>query len=95
MALLLATLTLLLGESPGRTMPHTWAAVRSELTAIAFGSPTLSTKPRPDWVFDVSDPVAFGGQTTGRGANTSALIWTIEDGGLALNTTVFYSLNTS
>ena len=94
MALLLVSFTLALAEGPRRTATdggelEAWATVRAELTAAAFGSPTLPTKPRPDWVFDVSDPAAFGGQTTGRSANTSVLIWTIEDGGLALNATVF------
>jgi hypothetical protein len=99
----LASLALVLAENPERTTTahaiesevSTWAAVRAELTAAAFGSAALSTKTRPDWVFDVSDPAAFGGQTAGRSGNTSVLIWTIADGGLALNATVFYSLNTS
>ena len=71
------------------------SAQRAALMREAFGSPTLPHKPRPDWVFDVSAPGAYGGQSSGRSANMSALVWTIEDGGLALNATVFYSLNTS
>jgi hypothetical protein len=72
-----------------------WAQVREELTVAAFGSAALPSKQQPDWVFDVSDSSVFGGQNTGRSPNMSALVWTIEDGGLSLNATVFYSLNTS
>ena len=36
-----------------------------------------------------------GGQTRGVGPNTTALVWTVSEGGLTLNATVYWSLNTS
>eukprot|EP00746_Dinoflagellata_sp_MGD_P036639 gnl/MRDRNA2_/MRDRNA2_187964_c0_seq1.p1 gnl/MRDRNA2_/MRDRNA2_187964_c0~~gnl/MRDRNA2_/MRDRNA2_187964_c0_seq1.p1 ORF type:complete len:451 (+),score=71.16 gnl/MRDRNA2_/MRDRNA2_187964_c0_seq1:52-1353(+) len=68
---------------------------RTELIKVAFG--TLPTRSEPDFIFYPSRlrPNATGGQNEGIGPNTSTLVWTIRDGGLELNATIFYSLNTS
>jgi len=81
-----------LSASPAAGAPPT-AATRAALVKEAFG--TMPTKARPDFVFDVSRQRAgaTGGATAGIGPNTTALVWTIRDGGLELNATVFYSLS--
>ena len=81
-----------LSASPAAGAPPT-AATRAALVQEAFGA--MPTQARPDYMFDVSRQRAgaTGGATAGIGPNTTALVWTIRDGGLELNATVFYSLS--
>ena len=81
-----------LSASPAAGAPPT-AATRAALVQEAFGA--MPTQARPDYMFDVSRQRAgaTGGATAGIGPNTTALVWTIQDGGLELNATVFYSLS--
>ena len=70
---------------------------RGALIKSALGS--FPTATAPDFMFSPSQmrPGATGGQTLGIGPNVTTLIWTVSDSktGLALNATVYYSLNTS
>ena len=68
-----------------------WEAMRAALITEAFGE--MPTRTKPDFVFNpsASRPRAVGGATAGIGPNTTTLVWTIQDGGLELNATVFSS----
>ena len=70
----------------------------------AFGSPVLPTKAAPDYVEDWSDWEMHGLPGPGRGTGVGnvswkmglqKLVWTIDGGMLSLNSTVWYSRNTS
>ena len=72
-----------------------WTSLRQELIDVALGG--LPSALEPDFVFPAGAKYdnATGGQYEGIGPNASALVWTISEGGLSLNATVFWSLNTS
>eukprot|EP00035_Acanthoeca_spectabilis_P007183 m.133454 g.133454 ORF g.133454 m.133454 type:complete len:444 (-) comp13837_c0_seq1:1123-2454(-) len=72
-------------------------ATRTAAIEKAFGYSALPTKSKPDYIIPVAvNPSQHpGGQTTGLTPNTTVLKWTITEGGVTLNATVYWTLNTS
>jgi hypothetical protein len=85
-----------------------WEGCRRQLQSAAFG--TMPTRTTPDAIIPITVGVADtgrgdtttaptldsnGGAQGGVTRNTTALVWTITDGPLTLNATVYYTLNTT